>query len=130
MLFVASTPVAYAKTCELDVQMEMVETSNPSSGAAKAFRPRRYGWTVNVSGLVAANMNNTDDLLDNLKDGTECYIVIGKVTWSGSTPTKVVGQSYGGGAFISGLRQSGTHNEKATFSAQLQGNGTLDKTTV
>lgn len=123
VLFLGNNAIAMGTSCDLDVQRDMVEKSNASSGASKEYRPGRYGWTVSAEGLVAADMSNVDDLLSKLKAGTAVSVAIGKASWSGTTATKV--SVHTGYAYIESFRQTAGTTENARFSCQLRGTGDL-----
>ncbi len=50
--------VAAAKSCEINVQTDTLETASPTSGVWKKYIPGRKGWSVNISHLVLGLVRN------------------------------------------------------------------------
>ena len=44
--------IAGAKSCEIDMSCETIETSSPSNGTARTYIAGRTEWSINVGYLV------------------------------------------------------------------------------
>lgn len=53
------TAIAGAKSCEIQVQTDTIETSSPTSGKARTFIPGRYTWEVKTGHLLVSGNGNT-----------------------------------------------------------------------
>jgi len=50
--------IAGARSCELNVSGEAIETSSPTNGRWRTFIPGRKGWSVSTNHLVTAVAGN------------------------------------------------------------------------
>ena len=51
---------AMAKSCDLEIQADMVEISSPNAGGWKAYMKDKKSWTVRLNHLVGAIKTNAD----------------------------------------------------------------------
>lgn len=125
----------FATDNTVDVQMDMVECTSPSSARAKEFRPGRYSWTMGATRVytnipMSFSANHEDDAtvreIDWLKVGQKIY-----VGFSGKRPvwdTQYNGnwwKKYWGMAYVKSVRIAAPVNGVATFTVELQGTGEL-----
>ena len=52
--------VAMAKSCDVSVEGDMIETSSPSDGQWRHYIAGRKGWSINVGYLVTAGGFSAD----------------------------------------------------------------------
>lgn len=114
ILSINGTAFASAKSCELNVQADTIETSSPSNGTYKTHIPGRMSWSVSLSHLVLnikanKNMVGTTVSISMYPSGT------------GSLSTDVIS----GTAIVKQWRITGTVGNLAQGSFQLVGTGAL-----
>lgn len=101
--------IAGAKSCEIDMNCEEIETSSPSNGDARTYLPGRTDWTISVGYLV----------VDPLAD-------LPRVRQTVSIRVKVRDGSYlSGTAFFKTCRITATRGNLAQGTFQLRGSGPL-----
>ena len=59
IIMAGGTAIAAAKSCEIQVQTDMLEVSSPTTGKARTFIPGRYTWTLTTSHLLIGSTGNT-----------------------------------------------------------------------
>lgn len=119
ILTVSGSVIAFSKTCELIVDLDLVETSSPTTGTWKTFIAGMLGWKVTTSGLLERlqdSGNNGQTLFDLMKARQPISI---NVTERGTT------NKYSGTAFITSLRQVATVKQYAQYTVELTGTGPL-----
>lgn len=119
ILTLSGSAIALAKTCELIVDLELVETSTPNTGTWKTYLAGQLGWKITTSGLLERlrdEGNNGKTLLDLMKARQPITI---NVTERGTT------NKYSGTAFITSLRQVATVKQYAQYTVELTGTGAL-----
>lgn len=102
--------IAGAKSCEIEMQCDVIETSNALSAGAKTYLAGRKDWTINIGYLVQNPL-------------TELPMVGQTVT----VRVKVRGSnSYlSGSAIVQTCRVTGTRGSLATGTFVLKGSGAL-----
>ena len=101
--------IAGAKSCEIDVNCETIETSSPSNGAARTYIAGRTDWTVSVGYLVTTPLSDLPNV------GTSVSIRI-----------KVRNGSYlSGSAIFQTCRITATRGNLCQGTFQLRGTGPL-----
>ena len=127
---VSGTPVkiANATSHSIDISKDMIDVTNKDSAGAKEFIAGEYGYTLNVEGIfeedgsVGAGALSWKDVITDLTAGTSVTIVM---TSNVSGDLKL-----SGAAFFSNLNLSAPNNDKATFTATIQGTGALTVGTI
>ena len=102
--------VAMAKSCDVSVEGDMIETSSPSDGQWRHYIAGRKGWSINVSYLVTAGGFSADADMVNKT-----------VTIRVSDGTAVMQ----GTAIVKTWKATGTVGNLAQGSFQFTGNGPL-----
>lgn len=59
IITVNGTAIAGAKSCEIQVQKDLIETSSPTSGNARTFIQGRYTWKLTTSHLIVSTGDTT-----------------------------------------------------------------------
>lgn len=106
----AYTAIAAAKSCDIDMDIDMIETSSPDSGSSKTYRDGRESWTVTVSGLV----ENMKGILTQRGQ----YDL--KIAVTGSSTDYMTGK-----ARIRRKKVTATKGNLSTYSVVFQGDGDL-----
>lgn len=102
--------IAGAKSCEIDMSCETIETSSPSNGTARTYIAGRSEWSINVGYLVV------DPLADLPRVGQTVSIRV-KIR---------DGSSYlSGSAIFQTCRITATRGNLAQGTFQLRGSGAL-----
>lgn len=109
-----TVPIAYARNCEVDSDMDFKEKSTPSTGKWKEYVPMRGKWKMSVSCLLS------DD---------ESAIMN---AYTSQTPLSVYFQDaigsewmFGGTAYVKRIKATGPIDQMASFAVEFQGNGAL-----
>jgi len=109
--------IACARSCELDIDSEVIEVASPSSGRSKEYIAGRKSWSVNVGHLVKVGTNK-----DNLRSS---------IAMPGQTVTLVFCVEDGlmykweGQAICTKAKLTGTIGNLAQGSFSFQGSGEL-----
>lgn len=110
----ATVPIAYARNCEVDSDMDFKEKSTPSTGKWKEYIPMRGKWRMSVSCLLS------DD---------ESAIM---TAYTNQSPLSVYFQdavgsewAFGGSAYVKHIKATGPIDQMATFAVEFQGTGAL-----
>jgi hypothetical protein len=113
----------YAKSFDMDIQVETIGVSTLGSGNAKEFIPKRWGWTMTMDALVL--------LADTLPKNTTPQMVEQMLNFV-ITPVEILyygenGSVYSrsGRAFFQGMTFSHTPNGFVSKNVTLQGSGGL-----
>lgn len=106
-----SALIAGAKSCEIDMNCEVIETSSPTNGTARTYIAGRTDWSISVGYLITAPLTD--------------------LTRVGGSPVTVRvklrdGQSYlTGSAIFQTCRITATRGNLAQGTFQLRGTGAL-----
>lgn len=108
--------VAYSRSCSIEIKVETIEVSDPSTGTWKNYIAGKGDWAVSVSGLVATTRNDVD-LWAILKDRQPVDLYYqdmdGEQYWHGK-------------AILTQLSQNAEIHQTTTYSAKFQGTGELE----
>ena len=118
ILYNDGTAFAGAKSCDLEVDCEEIETSSSVNGAWKTFLAGRKEWSVTTSFLVTA----VNDIKKCLNVGTSYTLNFCENTTN--YPVKLTGT-----AILKTCRITATKGNLCTGSFQFVGNGELAEPT-
>jgi len=104
--------IAGARSCELNVSGEAIETSSPTQGRWRTYIPGRKGWSVTANHLVTAVASNA------AKVGT-----VVTLTFSKRDSSEVLT----GQAIVTGWRCTGTLGNLSQGVFSFQGSGPLEE---
>lgn len=121
--------IAYATTCELDINVQMMEIGSPSAGKWVHCKPKRINWTV-TAGHLLSNQQQNVDLFALLKNKTRIQIAFTTAFDHSELPDPPTFRpSYdynrSGFCYISRLTVTGRRGDFATSSIALAGDGEL-----
>lgn len=121
--------IAYATTCEIDINAEMVEVGSSLTGLWRMLRKRKLQW-VGTTGHLMADMKQEVDILEMVMSKEPVTVCLGSVAphtaaVSAADQTldgrvKLTGEAYVTRATISARR-----GDAVTISAKMEGNGEL-----
>jgi len=103
--------IAGARSCELNVSGEAIETSSPTRGRWRTYIPGRKGWSVTANHLVTAVASNA------AKVGTVVTLTFGKRDSS---------EVMTGQAIVTGWRCTATLGNLSQGVFSFQGSGPLE----
>ena len=129
MLYIANTPIAFSKSCDLSVNVDTIDTTNKMSGMWKANLSGQMSYTVTCDALYTRATGDTsfDTLFTAMVTGENVDIEIGIATPS----TFALGTGlYSGTATITSLNLKAEDNGIASCSITLTGSGELVKAVV
>lgn len=130
MLYIGSTPLAFAKSCDLSISADAIDTSNKMSGNFKSSLQGVISWTISSDFLytTVTGDSNFDTLMASMLAGTAIDVVIGTTT---DTATFAMTKGlYSGKATISSLNLKAGDTDVASCSVSLTGSGALVKVPV
>lgn len=122
------TKIANATSNGFDITADMIDVTNKDSAGWKEFITGEKGYTMSIEGIfeedgsVGAGALSWKDVITDLTAGTSVTIVM---TSNVSGDIKLSGS-----AFFSNLNLSAPNNDKATFTATIQGTGALTVGTI
>ena len=111
---VGGTAIAGAKSCEINVDGEQIETASPSKGTWRTFIAGRKEWSVSCGFLIPASGTP-------LK--SEAAMVNTTVTLT--VQSGLSGDTLTGSAIVKAWKASGTIGNLSQGSFQFRGNGAL-----
>lgn len=111
---VGGTAIAGAKSCEINVDGEQIETASPSTGTWRTFLAGRKEWSVSCGFLIPASGTP-------LK--SEAAMVNTTVTLT--VQSGLSGDTLTGSAIVKAWKASGTIGNLSQGSFQFRGNGAL-----
>lgn len=111
---VDGTAIAGAKSCEINVDGEQIETASPSTGTWRTFIAGRKEWSVSCGFLIPASGTP-------LK--SEAAMVNTTVTLT--VQSGLSGDTLTGSAIVKAWKASGTIGNLSQGSFQFRGNGAL-----
>lgn len=68
--------IAFSKSCDVNVTVDIVEFTSFLSARAKRIRPGRYSWTMSCDNLVASEDATAKMLLQALINGTRLMVMM------------------------------------------------------
>lgn len=114
IIMVGGTAIAGAKSCEINVDGEQIETASPSTGTWRTFLAGRKEWSVSCGFLIPAS----DTPLKS-----EAAMVNTTVTLT--VQSGLSGDTLTGSAIVKAWKASGTIGNLSQGSFQFRGNGAL-----
>lgn len=110
--------------CSLDIDCDMIETSNPLSGRGKTFKPGRYSWRAGSNSLLQVG-GDADAMafVTKLKAGAAVSLTM--TVYEDST---VVSGEYSlsGNAYVQKISIGAQLEGYTTYNIELQGSGTIE----
>jgi len=127
MLFVGTTPIAFAKTCDLSISAASIDTTNKMSGNWKASLSGQISYTIASDFLYTTVAGDTsfDTLLASQIAGTSISFTIGIADPATFALTGT--GLYTGTAHITSLSMKAEDNAIVSCSVSLEGSGALVK---
>ena len=120
------TPIAYATSGSLSVNMDTRETTNKESGGWRSLLESTRSWTMEAEGFHAMDATNFDfqDLFAKIETRTavDLQFSIGATPATGDT-------YYSGSAYITSISLDSPLEDSVTFSCSFEGTGVLADTT-
>lgn len=110
--------IAGAKSCQLEMTRQFLQTCSPTESQVLDKIPTLYDWSVSCDGLIPAS-SLTSGLEDKLIAGTKCFI----------TFTDSLGNNRAGFVYVKSCRQSGSVGSLATYSVSFESTGAIYKYT-
>lgn len=126
-LYVGAVPVAFAKSCNLNISADSIDTSNKMSGNFKSALAGVISWNITSDFLYTNVVGDTsfDELFASMLAGTTVDVVIGTTT--DSTTFAMTKGLYSGKAHITSLDVKAEEANVASCSVSLTGSGALIK---
>lgn len=130
LLYIGSTPLAFAKSCDLSLSADSIDTSNKMSGNFKSSLQGVISWTISSDFLYTQVVgdSNFDTLMTSMLAGEAIDVVIG--TYTDSATFVMTSGKYSGKVHISSLSLKAEDGGLASCSVSLTGSGVLTKVTV
>lgn len=130
LLYIGSTPLAFAKSSDLSISADAIDTSNKMSGNFKSSLQGVISWTLSSDFLYTTVVGDTnfDTLLASMLAGDAIDVVIG--TYTDSATFAMTKGLYSGKAHISSLSLKAEDSAVASCSVSLTGSGALVKVPV
>jgi predicted secreted protein len=114
-VYMDSTLIASAKSCELTVSHDPRETTTKDDGAYETKLEGKLSWGISVNGL--ATVSGFSTLFTAWKNRTQVQLYF---------QTAVSGdKTYRGYAYITSLKESADHQTSAAWDASFEGTGSL-----
>jgi len=125
-LFVDNTPVAFAKSCSLDINADTIDTANKFSGKWKSVLSGHISWTVSCDALYTQVSGDTsfETLRAKMVVGDAVDVIVGTAT---DTTYTVAQGLYSGKAFITSVSLKADTGSIAECSISMTGSGALSK---
>ena len=140
MLFVDNKSIAYATNHTLEITGETTDTSNKDEGAGgwSSNEVSILSWTASSDNLYSLDGegNNFEDLFDLMIAKTPIDAVFAKKSQASSVVDVPTGgwtagnNGYKGKVVITSLSLNAPNGEYATYTANFQGIGALEKNTL
>ena len=120
------TPIAFATSGSLSLNMDTRETTNKESGGWRELLESTKSWTMEAEGFHALDAANFDfkDLFAkvNTRTAVDLQFSVGASPASGD-------YYYTGSAYITSISLDSPLEDSVTFSCSFEGTGTLTETT-
>lgn len=123
--------LAYATTCEIDINAQTIETSSPDTGKWVTRKKRKRDWQLSSGHLLFATEQEVDffDLLESDQTIKLCFATVEKHpgiidcdNYKKDGRFELVGDAY-----VTRLTITGRKGDMITSSATFQGNGKLEQ---
>lgn len=121
------TTLAYARSCELDLQAELREVGSRLTGTHQQYRKGLKGWTVRTGHLMAGKAGLLR-LLALAYSDDEVPVMLATVADGGFDPDTVETdgrRTWSGRALVTRLTVTALKGSKATLSIEMEGQGRL-----
>lgn len=114
IIMVGGTAIAGAKSCEINVDGEQIETASASTGTWRTFLAGRKEWSVSCGFLIPAS-------------GTplKSEVAMVNTTVTLTVQSGLSGDTLTGSAIVKAWKASGTIGNLSQGSFQFRGNGAL-----
>lgn len=121
--------VAFATSCQIQVDGETIDTSNKMSGRWNSNLAGKNGYTITADALYTQTTGHFsfDDLMEKMIAGGAIGWKVGKATDSTDFALDTSKPYYSGEAFVTSLSLSAGNNEIASCSITLTGSGAITK---
>ena len=117
LILEANGTIAAAKSCEIGVNTDFIETANPENGSWKDYMPTINSWDASVDCLMA-KMSDVDKLFDMQKAKTRFALSFFDADMM---------SFYQGYAYIKNLKVVGSTGSLATMTVSFQTTGELKR---
>lgn len=118
LLFAAGNAIAGAKSCEIELECDLIETSSPTSGEFRSYISSRKGWSASGSFLLDDSLGFSS----MVSVGQTYTIQVGKVT----AGTRTLGaDKVSGSAICTYCKITATRGNITQMSLKFQGTGAL-----
>lgn len=107
-------PIAYARSCEVNSDTDFVEKSGTSQGKWKEFEPKRSGWRMSVTCLLADDETDIINAYNNRTKLTVAFQDAIDAEWY-----------WRGDAYVKSFNAKGPMDQMASFQVEFQGTGAL-----
>ena len=126
--------IAFATSCEIDISVDMIETSSSESGKWKAFKKKEKGWRISTAHLKG-NVKKTPDLFDLLESDEPILVCMTTVEAHPDIISHTEYRQDGryqltGSSLVVRLTVTARKGDMVTMSAELQGTGPLQQIRV
>lgn len=119
VIYMDGQAIAAAKSCDISLSADTIETASPTNGDYRSFIAGRKKWEVGVSYLVTASYSYIP-----LKVGDEVTLTIGRISNGQFTGDRLTGT-----AIVRDCRLTASMGHLATGSVKFLGSGPLTRQT-
>jgi hypothetical protein len=116
--------IAYATTCEIDIQARMVEVGSPMTGRWRKMKKRGQQW-VGSTGHLMADKKEEADIMEMVKERRAVMVCFGTVKRVDGMVELTEKGEMTGEAYVASARVSARKGDMVTISAEIVGIGTL-----
>lgn len=124
--------VAYATTCELDINADLLEVGSVTPDAWKRYKRKKIGWTL-TAGHLASDASQPIDLETVLVNGTAVKVFVTTVLdhpLPGDSYTPTTGYQRQGDALVNRFTVTARNRDYVTGSVSMRGSGPLSRTLI
>lgn len=121
--------VAFATSCQIQVDGETIDTSNKMSGRWNSNLAGKNGYTITADALYTQTEGqfSFDSLMEKMIAGGAIKWKVGKSSDTTDFTLDSTSTYYSGEAFVTSLSLSAGNNEVASCSITLTGSGAITK---
>lgn len=123
--------LAYATTCEIDIQAEVIETGSPDTGKWTNKKKRRISWTITCGHLLSDIIQEVN-VFQHLLNDSPVKVILSSVE-SHNSPINPLFYSLDGRfsmegkAYVTRMTITGRNGDFCTLSMTLAGTGELQQ---
>lgn len=132
-LFVTTgnTPIAFATSCNVQIDGETIDTSNKMSGRWNSNLAGKNGYTITSDALFTQTEGHYsfDALMAKMIEGGKLEWTVGRCKDREAFELDTEKAYYSGEAFVTSLSLNAGNNEVANCSITLTGSGAIELTT-